>query len=208
MTVLAMFPLGSTVFPHQVVPLHVFEPRYRAMFEQLTEDAESPEFGIVLINRGHEVGGGDQRSAVGTRVQVLQSERSEDGRWAVIAVGLERLDIIEWLPDDPYPRAVVASRRVVDNGGTNLGDLESELMKTLRLTAQTAGVEAPERFEFSDDVLTRLDQLSALAPLTDFDRQEVLVAESTSEQMSTLSLALQTKQMLIRAQLGHGDELG
>jgi hypothetical protein len=61
---LGMFPLSTVLFPHAQIPLHVFEPRYRA----LTKDALAGDsrFGIVLIERGSEVGGGDQRMAVGT----------------------------------------------------------------------------------------------------------------------------------------------
>ena len=66
MTQLPMFPLGSTVFPQQVVPLHIFEERYRTLLEHVTADDDSPGFGIVLIDRGHEVGGGDIRTTVGT----------------------------------------------------------------------------------------------------------------------------------------------
>src|SRR5439155_458702 len=63
-TPLPMFPLGTVLFPFVVLPLHVFEPRYRA----LTRDclAGSGEFGVVLIERGLEVGGGDERFPVGT----------------------------------------------------------------------------------------------------------------------------------------------
>ena len=60
MAVLPMFPLGTVLLPGAVLPLHVFEPRYR----QLVQDclAGEPEFGVVLIERGSEVGGGDQRA--------------------------------------------------------------------------------------------------------------------------------------------------
>ena len=204
MTTLPMFPLGSAVFPHQVVPLHVFEPRYRAMMEHLAE-SETPEFGIVLIHRGHEVGGGDQRSNVGTRVEVLQSEQYEDGRWACIAAGTERLEVAEWLPDDPYPKAVVSVREVVDNGGGDLEQLEADVVETIAMITNAAGVDQPERYQFSDDVLVRLDQLSALAPVSDFDRQQVLEAATTREQIAVLSAAIANKQMLLRAQLGHGE---
>jgi len=208
MTVLAMFPLGSTVFPQQIVPLHVFEPRYRQMMEDLTATHPHPEFGIVLIDRGQEVGGGDQRTSVGTRVVVIESRRQDDGRWAVVAAGKERLDVLEWLSDDPYPRAEVASRVVVDNGGSDIDELQAEVTETLRLVAAASRMAVPGSFEFSADVRVRLDELSAVAPVSDFDRQQILEAPSTREQMALLTDALQTKQMLLRAQLGHGDELG
>ena len=63
---LPMFPLGCVLFPHAHLPLHVFEPRYRT----LTRDClrTDREFGVVLIERGSEVGGGDSRSPSRTRL--------------------------------------------------------------------------------------------------------------------------------------------
>ena len=77
-----MFPLGTVLFPHGVLPLHVFEPRYRTMTERcLADDAT---FGVVLIERGSEVGGHDERFDVGTAARILQAGRLEDGRWVTV----------------------------------------------------------------------------------------------------------------------------
>ena len=208
MTQLPMFPLGSTVFPQQVVPLHIFEERYRTLLEHVTADDDSPGFGIVLIDRGHEVGGGDVRTSVGTRVKVLQAERFDDGRWGIVVLGVERIDILEWLPDDPYPLAVVTPRSVADDGGSSLDDLESSLQETIDLIVSASGAETPEPYAFDSDPHVRLDQMSAVAPVGDFDRQRILEAATTSEQMARLSNALEDKQMLLRAQLGQRDDFG
>src|SRR3954447_1486765 len=105
---LPMFPLGTVLFPHAVLPLHVFEPRYRAMVTDcLAADAR---FGVVLIERGHEVGGGDARFGVGTMTRIVQADEMPDGRWGLVTVGTERIAVHEWLPDDPYPRALVSIR--------------------------------------------------------------------------------------------------
>jgi Lon protease-like protein len=197
---LPMFPLGSTVFPSQVVPLHVFEPRYRTLLSDLTADGADATFGIVLIDRGFEVGGQDHRVDVATRVEILQAEEFDDGRWGVVTAGVERLDILDWLSEDPYPQARVASRTVVDNGGADLGELEASLMATLRLLAKLANQEAPKSYEFSVEPHVRLDQISALAPLTEFDRQSVLEASTTSEQIAILGDALEHKRFLLQAQ--------
>jgi Lon protease-like protein len=106
MAVTPMFPLGTVLLPGGVLPLHVFEPRYR----QLVEDclvAPEPHFGVTLIERGSEVGGGDVRSDVGTLAQMVQVGRTDDGRFGVLSVGLRRIRVREWLPDDPYPIADV-----------------------------------------------------------------------------------------------------
>ena len=60
-----MFPLGTPLVPGSLLPLQIFEPRYQQMISDVLESSE-PEFGVVLIERGHEVGGGDIRSMAGT----------------------------------------------------------------------------------------------------------------------------------------------
>jgi uncharacterized protein len=100
-----MFPLGTVLIPFARLPLHIFEPRYRA----LTRDclAGDREFGVVLIERGHEVGGGDARFGVGTVARIVQAVEFPDGRWLVDAVGTERFRVQRWLAEDPYPAALV-----------------------------------------------------------------------------------------------------
>src|ERR1019366_10529845 len=101
MTPLPMFPLGTVLFPHAVLPLHIFEPRYQALTEHCL--AADSTFGVVLIERGSEVGGGDQRFTVGTRTRIVHAEHLDDGRWVLVTVGETRLRVKRWLPDDPYP---------------------------------------------------------------------------------------------------------
>ncbi|WP_415830929.1 LON peptidase substrate-binding domain-containing protein [Janibacter anophelis] len=59
MDVLPMFPLGTVLLPGNPLPLQVFEPRYLAMLRDIA--GGDGRFGVVLIERGFEVGGGDQR---------------------------------------------------------------------------------------------------------------------------------------------------
>src|SRR5262249_51200285 len=100
-----MFPLGSVLFPTLYLPLHVFEERYRLMVHHCLDGDR--RFGVVLIERGHEVGGGDVRTMVGTMAQILEAAETPDGRWAVGAVGTHRVRVHRWLDDSPYPRADV-----------------------------------------------------------------------------------------------------
>jgi len=206
---LAMFPLGSTAFPQQIVPLHVFEPRYRQMMTDLLVDPSNPgAFGIALIERGFEVGGGDQRSPVATRMAIAEAQELDDGRWAVVAAGVERVTVLEWLDDDPYPRARVEARPVRDDGGSNLDAIEESVAEVMQLMAEIAGVPPRAPLQYSGDAQTRLDELSAVAPLNDFDRYQVLAAETTSEQSRLLEVALEDKLAILRAQLGPGKYLG
>lgn len=101
-----MFPLGSVLLPGGGLPLHVFEPRYQALVRHCIE-APGHEFGVVLIDRGSEVGGGESRRDVGVVARMVKIAPLDGGRFAVLAVGTRRIRVVEWLPDDPYPRAVV-----------------------------------------------------------------------------------------------------
>ena len=105
-----MFPLSSVLLPTMLLPLHVFEDRYRVMVDDVLR-RDPPEFGVVLIERGSEVGGGDVRTTVGCTARVLDAERSPDGRWALLCVGEHRLRVREWLADDPYPADLQAAAR-------------------------------------------------------------------------------------------------
>ena len=102
---LPMFPLGTVLFPHAVLPLHIFEHRYRALAETCLRG--DGRFGVVLIERGDEVGGGDTRFGVGTVARIVEAARTPDGRYLLATVGTERFRVRKWLDDDPYPRAEI-----------------------------------------------------------------------------------------------------
>ena len=102
--VLPIFPLGSVLLPGMPVALRIFEPRYVVMLSRVLET--SGEFGVVLIERGSEVGGGDQRFPVGT-VARISSFDLQEGWISVVAVGGRRFEVVDWLADDPHPQAVV-----------------------------------------------------------------------------------------------------
>ena len=80
-----MFPLGTVLVPSLALPLHVFEGRYRALVRHCL--AGDREFGVVLIERGSEVGGGDERFGVGTVARIAEAAQFPDGRWALITIG-------------------------------------------------------------------------------------------------------------------------
>lgn len=177
MTERPMFPLGSVLFPSLVLPLHVFEPRYRALVRRCLDSEE--EFGVVLIERGSEVGGNDVRTDVGTAARIVQAEELPDGRFVVVAVGVRRIRVRRWLQDDPYPQADVEVWE--DEGPTD--DLEAsyaeavgQLRRVLALKAELAEPASPTTVELSDEPVLGSYQLSALAPLGPVDQQQLLTA--------------------------------
>ena len=172
MTAIPMFPLGSVLFPYTPLPLHVFEPRYLTMIGQLL-DADDPQFGVVLIERGHEVGGGDRRSSVGTMARLVSVSAMTEVLTAV-AVGTERFTVSEWLDDEPYPRAEVAPLPGLE-WNEALAPLQTEAEAIVRRTL----ARAPEArwdadTELADDPLAAAWQLAAIAPLGEYDRYTLL----------------------------------
>ena len=106
-TELPMFPLGSVLFPSLVAAAARVRAALPRPGRTHCSTASSREFGVVLIERGSEVGGGDVRTDVGTVARIVEAAELPDGRWALAAVGVRRIRVVEWLPDDPYPRAEV-----------------------------------------------------------------------------------------------------
>jgi Lon protease-like protein len=99
-----LFPLQLVLFPTAVVPLHIFERRYRLMVARCLEE-KSP-FGIVLM-RPESRHLQEVPYSVGTLAEILQVERLEDGRYNLIAIGSERFRIRQLKHQQPYLSGVV-----------------------------------------------------------------------------------------------------
>jgi Lon protease-like protein len=110
-----LFPLNMVLFPGMVLPLHIFEPRYREMINRCVEE-EIP-FGVVLIQEGHEVGGPAKPYSIGTAARVVKVERADDGTMNITAVGMQRFRILELDYTHSYLSAKVAQFPIV-NGST------------------------------------------------------------------------------------------
>ena len=97
MTRLPLFPLGTVLFPGLLLPLHVFEDRYRALVRDLVDGPEEDAraFGVVAIREGREVGDGGIRSLhpVGCLADLRQVEPHADGRFDIVATGARRFRI-------------------------------------------------------------------------------------------------------------------
>jgi len=187
---LPMFPLGSVLFPNAVLPLHVFEPRYREMTERCL--AGDREFGVVLIERGHEVGGGDARFEIGTVARIVQAGQLEDGRWVLVNVGIQRLRVLEWLPDDPYPQARV--ERLRDEPGTpadgEVAVVEALLRRTLAMHVELGDLSAPLEIALDADPVQASFEASAIAPIGPLDAQRLLEVDTASDRLTQLEAML------------------
>jgi Lon protease-like protein len=202
---LPMFPLGSVLFPSLVLPLHVFEPRYRAMVAHLLSDGVEPEFGVVLIERGSEVGGDDVRTDIGTVARLVEAGELPDGRWVLTTFGVRRLHVVEWLPDDPWPRAVVEDLEDPP-GATGVGWDEARvtLRRVLGLATELGEAPVPVTVELADDPALGTFQAAAVAPLGPADQHRVLATVGVDERLALLADLLEDAAELLEARLRLG----
>ncbi|MET0830194.1 MAG: LON peptidase substrate-binding domain-containing protein [Microbacterium sp.] len=171
----AMFPLGTVLFPHTPLALRIFEERYLVMLGRLLDD-EDPQFGVVLIERGSEAGGGDHRFAIGTMARITNVMAGERDIH-LIAVGGSRVEVSEWRDDEPYPTATVRElpSLVWDDALTPLrSEAERIVRRVLSRAAEFAEVQWDPNIELSDDPLESSWQLAAIAPLGQLDQFRLL----------------------------------
>jgi len=182
-----MFPLGSVLFPHMPLPLRVFEPRYLALLADILKD-EPSEFGVVLIERGQEVGGGDVRVATGTLARVSDLDTADEAV-LMIAQGAGRFEVGEWLADDPYPKALVQELPEPEWDPALqpvLADAEVLVRRVLKRLADEELSPWPSDVGLDEDPSAAAWQLAAIAPLNPLDQVDLLRSDSYERLLTRL----------------------
>lgn len=203
-----MFPLQSALLPGDVLPLRIFEPRY----SQLVRDClatEDPSFGVVLISRGREVGGGDVRSDVGALAHIVEYADHGMGQYQLNAVVGERIRVEEWLPDDPYPRALV--RRWPDEPGPpvtpeRIGEVVDRILALFERIVSASGAQLrPDALavepEVADDPSRHIYALASRVPMGQADRYAVLAAPTLAQRVDVLTDAIETVAAMVEFQI-------
>lgn len=207
-----MFPLQSALLPGDILPLRIFEPRYARLVQDCLA-ADEPAFGVVMISRGWEVGGGDARSDVGAMARIEQHLDLGDGQHQVIAAVGERIRVLRWLADDPYPRAVV--ERWPDEQGPPVGPAHLSVVldriSTLyHRVAQARGMDLPADAlavdaDVAEDPARHLYALAARVPLGQADRYAMLAAPTLAARIDVLLDAVDTVAAMVEFQLSDPD---
>ena len=207
---LAMFPLQSAFLPGEDLPLQVFEPRYVQLVRDCLQD-NAPRFGTVLISQGREVGGDDVRCDVGTVARISECvEIAGADRFVLSCETAERIKVCEWLPDDPYPLAVV--EEWPDEPGesvmaSDLEQVEDRMMALFERIAQARDLQVPDRREVLGSSLDftdageRLYALASRIPIGPADRYSVLSAPSAHARLEALNEAVESVAAVIEFQL-------
>lgn len=199
---LPMFPLGLTLLPGMALPLRLFEPRYLQMYADVIDGDR--EFGVVLIERGMESQEDNPTYDIGCVAYIVGSGLHEDGNIAMVAIGRDRLRVVEWQEPAPYPRALVEELEEDPLSESGMRWLESAANRLPGLLASAAELN-PELEarppDLSDDPVQALYQLAQLAGLQAFDLQKVLEAETADRRAALVDELMGETVEMIELQL-------
>jgi hypothetical protein len=203
MPVMPMFPLSTVLLPAMPLSLRIFEERYLKLTGDLILE-ENPEFGVVLIARGPEVGGGEKRLEIGTVASVTDIG-TLDQFYGIEAIGSQRFRVNAWLPDDPYPIADIdflpdliwndslASARV---------HLESKVRNLLALASEFGDLQYGPDTEISDDPMESCWQLAGVLPVGPLDQVDLLNSQSADELISKTYDVVVTLEEALKSMIG------
>ena len=172
-----LFPLSAVLFPHLLLPLYIFEERYKLMVNKCL--ADSAPFGVVLIKVGKEVGGPAVPHTVGTLARILHSQRESDGKMHISALGEARFKLLDWWRSEPYltGRAMLwedamgeeARVAILDNEARPL--LRACLTLKMKLASQPF---SPQEVELPPDSATLSYLIGAALELENLEKQRLL----------------------------------
>jgi len=184
---IALFPLGTVLFPEGLLPLRIFERRYVDMVRRCLR--EETGFGVALIHEGAEVGPVGAIAAVGTLARIVDFGQLADGLLSIVARGVRRFRIVggdvqkdglhqadvEWLEDAPS--------RLAENEYT-------ALRATLARVLADLGEDYPVRESRLEDALWVAGNLAQLLPAPASFRQRVLEVDDVRARLDMLESVL------------------
>jgi Lon protease-like protein len=203
MTVMPMFPLSNVLMPAMPLSLRIFEERYLKLTGDLILQ-ENPEFGVVLIERGPEVGGGEKRLGIGTLASVTNIG-TLDEFYGVESVGAQRFRVNAWLPDDPYPMADIdfIPDLIWDESlMPAMVNLETKVRNLLAFASEFGDLQYGPDTELSEDPMDACWQLAGVLPVGPLDQMDLLNSQSADELITRTYEVVVTLEEALKNMLG------
>ncbi len=202
-----LFPLNTILVPGLVLPLHIFEPRYRYMVQELLEipNEEEREFGIVAVRDGHDVSasGIDALHPVGTSTIIRKVTPREDGRYDIVTTGSRRFHIksldtnspllraeVEWLPEPETPASeeiTLLTTKALHEFSAYRAALSGQFDRNVSMF---------EELPTDPTVVSYLLTVAILLPTA--ERQELLGAQSSQSRLELIRAFLRRETALIK----------
>ena len=178
---LPLFPLGAVLCPGMIMPLHIFEERYRQLVRDLLDGPEPRRFGVIAIRKGRETGieGVHSLYEVGTTATLRRVEEHEDGRYDIVTVGTQRFRLRQLDQTRPYFQGEV---ELLDDGDVDAAAAEPVVRSVqvafrTYLGALTEWGGATVRIPDLPDEPTLLSFIVAAAMVIDLPERQALLAE-------------------------------
>jgi Lon protease-like protein len=195
-----LFPLGTPLFPGVVLPLQIFEPRYRRLMQDLLahpEDSDHRFFGVVAIRQGWEVEKIAPAAAlydIGCTARLQRVVPQPDGGFRIVTVGGDRFRVLDVVvgDDPPYLQAEVAA--LGSGRGRGAADADDEDALTRGQSAEAAVLLRA----VADDPTALSWLVASVALLTTEDRQALLAESATRRRLAAESRLLRRELTLLQ----------
>ena len=198
-----MFPLGVSLLPGMVLPLHLFEPRYLEMYRDIVDDDR--RFGVVLIERGPDSRDDNPMSEIGCVARIMGSGLHDDGTISLVTIGEGLIRVNRWLRSDPYPKAEVSpietappSRRGVEA----IAAAKHGIVKLIALASELDPSFDPSAPDLSTDPGEAGYQIAQIAGFQAFDNQRIIEAPDGDTRAELILELVEDQIELIELQLG------
>src|SRR5215510_2633956 len=199
---IALFPLPNLVlFPRVLVPLHIFEERYKLMINTCIEREEA--FGLVLLRSGAETESEDAIHRVGVTARIVQVERLENGRLNILIEGEDRFRVRRFTTQEPYWKGFVDFFEDNENH-PSIETMQEEVSELYRKVAELGA-----KVDSSDEPETALPEsptdlsymISYILDIEPEAKQKLLEMSSAAERLRSLVPHLNDSIEKLRQQL-------
>jgi uncharacterized protein len=189
METLPLFPLNTVLFPGQLLPLHIFEPRYRQMIGECIQHGQA--FGVVLIRSGAEVGEAAEPYEVGTTAHIVQVDQQTDGRMNILCVGNARFRIAQIYRDKPYLYGSIDLWPWAPfiPGSVDLDQVRRQFERYVHILSEMA--DTPLEIELPADPATLANAAASALQIDSTAKQRLLTTDSIGALLSGVSDLLQ-----------------
>jgi len=178
---LPLFPLGTVLYPGMLLPLHIFEDRYRRLVQDLLEGPEPRRFGVIAIRKGRETGvdGIQSLYEIGCTATLRRVEEYQDGRFDLVTVGTQRFRLLALDQTLPYLQGEIEmlADEAVDAAAAAAAARAVQITFRAYLDALTEGGGATVRIEDLPDEPVLLSFIVAAAMVIDLPERQGLLDE-------------------------------
>jgi Lon protease-like protein len=189
--------------PAMPLSLRIFEERYLKLLGDLVT-SDKPEFGVVLIERGAEVGGGEKRMSLGTIASVAEIGTTEQF-YGLESFGSKRFRVNAWLPDDPYPIADIDFLPDLiwdDSLMPARVHLETKVRQLLAFASEFGDLQYRSDTALSDDPMDACWQLAGVLPVGPLDQLDLLGSQSADELIQKTYELVNSADETLKAMIG------